>query len=123
MPQIDDRTAYPLDGNLARELRELWQGAPNQQTGTTYTIQASDFGRRISFNNVSAITVTIPSGLPTDFYCYIRQTGAGQVTVAAGSGVTLNSYSSQFKLLGQYATAYIDANGTNSYIMDGALTA
>jgi hypothetical protein len=122
MPQIDDRTSYPLDGDLARELRELVQGAPNAQIGTTYTVLSTDFGRRVTLSNASPITVTIPSGLPTNFFCSFIQIGAGQVTFA-GSGVTLNSYSSQLKILGQHCRAYLDWTASETYNLAGDLTA
>jgi hypothetical protein len=120
--EISNRTDHPLDGPLSQELRELIQGAPNNQTGTTYTVVSGDFGRRITLNNSSPITVTIPSGLPTNFFCFFIQTGTGQVTFAA-SGVTLNSYSSQLKMLGQHCRAYIDWTASETYNLAGDLTA
>jgi hypothetical protein len=122
MPQIDDRASYPLDGNLSTELRELVQGAPNTQVGTTYTVVLGDFGRRVTLNNSNPITVTIPSGLPTNFFCSFIQLGAGQVTFVA-SGVTLNSYSSQLKILGQHCRAYLDWTASETYNLAGDLTA
>lgn len=122
MPEISDRTSIPLDGGFATELRELVQGEPNNQTGTTYTVLSSDFGRRVTLNNSSAITVTIPSGLPTNFYCSFIQLGAGQVEFSP-SGVTLNSYSSQRKILGQHCRAYLDWTASETYNLSGDLTA
>lgn len=122
MPQIDDRTSYPLDGDLARELRELVQGAIKTETGTTYTLLAADFGRRISFNNASPITVTVPSGLPTNFYCFWRQRGAGQITFVA-SGTTLLSTDAKLKSNGQYSTGFLDWDSSEVYILDGNLAA
>lgn len=69
--------------------------AANIQTGTTYTIQASDAGKIIVFNNAAAIAVTLPDDLPVYFHCTIVQVGAGVPTVTpatdtingAGTGV------------------------------------
>lgn len=75
----------------------------NEQTGTTYTIDATDRGKRIRCTNASAITVTMPNSLTVGFWCELEQGGAGQVTIAAGSGATVNNRSSHTKLAGIYA--------------------
>ena len=67
----------------------------NAQTGTTYTTVLADGGKLVTLSNGSAITLTIPPnssvaypvGTKIDFI----QIGAGQVTVAGGAGVTVNS--------------------------------
>jgi hypothetical protein len=73
----------------------------NAQTGTTYTLQASDNGKIVTLSNASAITVTVPSSLPVGFACIVIQLGAGQVTLSA-SGVTLNGKNG-LKTSGQHA--------------------
>ena len=68
----------------------------NNQTGTTYTIAASDNGKIITFDNAASIAVTLPDTLDTNFQCTIIQVGAGVPTVTpdtdtingAGAGVT-----------------------------------
>lgn len=92
-------------------LRELEDGdtipgkflAPeiNAQTGTSYTLSASDKGKIVSLSNASAIALTVPD-LGAGFACMIIQLGAGQVTIS-GSGATLRNRQSQTKLAGQYA--------------------
>jgi hypothetical protein len=47
------------------------------------------------------------------------QTGAGQVTVAAGAGVTLRSQGSKFKLNGQYAAASLLKIATDEWVLIG----
>jgi len=89
----------------------------NLQTGTTYTLQASDAGKIVDLANASAITVTIPNSLAVGFNCIIAQSGAGQVTVAAGSGATLTAWpSGAVKTAGQWAKADVsvrtNAGGT-----------
>jgi hypothetical protein len=90
---------------------------------TSQTLSASSLGLTLAVNSGSATTVTIPAGLPTGFSCAIVQMGAGQVTVAAGAGVTLNNASSQFKTSGQYATVGILNVGTDSYVLSGSTSA
>lgn len=77
----------------------------NRQTGTTYTLQASDRGKVVECTNASAITVTLPNSLSADFYCTIIQGGAGQVSLSAASGATLRNRQSHTKLAGQWASA------------------
>jgi hypothetical protein len=67
----------------------------NAQTGTTYTPVLGDAKQMVTLSNASAITVTIPpnssvaytAGSKIDFI----QKGAGQVSFAQGSGVTIRS--------------------------------
>lgn len=65
----------------------------NAQSGTTYTLVIGDKGKMIENTNASAITTTVPPNssvaFPLNSIIYIAQGGAGQVTVAAGAGVTL----------------------------------
>ncbi|NII54414.1 hypothetical protein [Luteibacter sp. SG786] len=65
----------------------------NAQSGTTYTLVIGDKGKLIENTNASAITTTVPPNssvaFPVNSIVYIAQGGAGQVTVAAGAGVTL----------------------------------
>ena len=123
MPLINDATAYTANGNTAAEFRRLANGFTNPQTGTTYTLVAADNGCVVTLSNASAITVTVPSGLGANFSCVLWQIGAGQVSIAPGSGVTLNSYSAQRKLLGQYVSAFLYAKAADDFVMDGGLTA
>jgi hypothetical protein len=94
----------------------------NTQTGTTYTFVAADNGKIVTFNNGSTITVTVPTGLPVGFNCTGIQLGAGQVGFTAASGVTLNSYLSQYKILGQHGAATLICYTTNVYNLSGNLT-
>lgn len=78
----------------------------NTQTGTTYTLVAGDVGEYVTLNNGSAITLTVPNSVfSAGDQVNLVQLGAGQVTIAAGSGVTLRSEGSKLKLRGQYAVA------------------
>ena len=91
-------------------------------TGTTYTFLGSDNGKVVTFNNGSAVTVTIPSGLPVGFNCTGIQLGAGQVGFTAASGVTMNAYASAFKISGQHGAATILSYTTNIFNVSGTLS-
>jgi len=76
-------------------------------TTTTYTFVAADNGKQKIFTAATAITATLPSGLPAGFNCLVAQSAAGQVTVAAGGSVTVVNRQSQFKTAGQHAVISI----------------
>ena len=62
-------------------------------TGASQSFAYSDLGRLVVGNSASAQTFTIEPSSTTDLgehaSLYVMQQGAGQVTVTAGSGVTL----------------------------------
>ena len=98
----------------------------NAQSGTTYTTVLSDAGKLVELNNASAITLTVP---PSSSVAYntgtqiqILQTGAGQVTVAGGSGVTVNA-TPGLKLRTQWSIATLIYRGSNNWALVGDVTA
>lgn len=97
------------------------------QTGTTYTLVLSDAGKVVTLTNASAITLTVPPNASVAFPVNTRidliQYGAGQVSVAAGSGVTIYSKASALKLSAQYAGATLWKKATNTWVLIGDLTA
>jgi hypothetical protein len=99
----------------------LNSSAINAQTGTTYTLVATDNGKIVTLNNAAAITLTCPSGLGAAFSCMIIQLGAGQVNVVAGGGTTLGSYNTLTHLAGQYAGGTIIAPTADNFVLIGNL--
>jgi hypothetical protein len=93
----------------------------NTQTGTTYIFIAADNGEIVTFNNGSTITVTVPTGLPVGFNCTAIQLGTGAVGFTAASGVTLNAYSSAYKIAGQHGSASLISYATNVFNLSGSL--
>jgi len=92
----------------------------NSQTGTTYTLLASDNGKVITLTNAGSITVTVPAGLAVGFSAQIIQGGAGTVTFSA-SGTTVNSFGSLVTTAGQYAAVSIVAPAADTFILAGNL--
>lgn len=97
----------------------------NAQTGTSYTLVAGDSGKLVTMSNASAITLTIPpSVFAVGEQINIAQTGAGQVTFAQGSGVTIVSTgatASAPKIAKQYAAATVICTASNTFLVIGAL--
>jgi len=90
----------------------------NAQTGTTYTVAASDTTKIVTFSNASPVAVTLPSGLNFGFgigsVFSIKNIGAGTVTVACSSCTITGSGAPSSVLAlstGQGADIYSD--GTN----------
>ena len=101
--------------------------AINAQTGASYTTVLTDDGKLITVSNAGANTLTIP---PNSSVAYgigtqinIAQLGAGQTTITAGAGVTLNSAGTKLKLAAQYAVATCVKTDTNTWFVVGNLSA
>lgn len=98
----------------------------NAQTGTTYTLVVGDAANKlVTLSNASGITLTVPpSVFSTGQQINIQAIGAGQVTLAQGSGVTITSTgatASAPKLRVQYSAATIICTGTNTFTVIGDL--
>jgi len=83
-----------------------------------YSITSADNGKVIQSTSASAITITIPTGLPTGFNCTVVQMGAGQVTF---SGTYLNRTGFS-KTASQYSVVSILHLGGNSIIVTGEMS-
>jgi hypothetical protein len=88
----DGQAVNSIPPSNVRQLNDSLSSLPfTTQTGTTYTFVATDFGTCVQFNNSAATTVTVPANVfTTGNIVYGRAIGTGQVTIAAGSGFTLN---------------------------------
>lgn len=99
-----------LQGDVTQEI--------NAQTGTTYTLVDADHGKLVTLDNASAITLTVPTGLRSDFECAVLQKGAGVVTFTA-SGTTVNNRNTYTDTSGQWAFAGIRHLGSNVFVTTG----
>jgi len=107
-------------GGVSASAYALSSSGINAQTGTAYTLAASDNGKVITMNNANAITVTVPTGLGAGYSVTVIQLGAGQITFSA-SGTTINSFGSYTKTAGQHASASLVAYVANTFNLAGAL--
>lgn len=88
---------------------------------SSYSITAADEGKTIRSTG-SAITITVDdvltqAGDRIDFV----QAGAGQITFAAGSGVTLSSKAGRTATAAQFSGATVIAGGSGVYYLIGDL--
>ena len=98
----------------------------NAQTGTTYTLVAGDVSKLVTANNASAITITVPpSVFNANDQINVQQIGAGQVSFAQGSGVTITSTgatASAPKLRAQYSACTIICTASNTFTIVGDIS-
>jgi len=94
----------------------------NDQSGTSYTLVAADANSKlVRFTNSSSITVTVPDATFTaGQQINIAQSGAGQVSIVGGSGVTINATPS-LNLRTQYSAATLVCITPTSFILYGDL--
>lgn len=99
---------YNTDGNAYFNGEQLAVVSPViTEAGTSRTLATADAGQYIRTTNASAVTITVPSGLSIPDYSEFtfEQAGAGQITISAAAGVTINTSSSltssaQYAVLG-----------------------
>jgi hypothetical protein len=98
----------------------------NAQTGTSYTLVASDQDKLVTLSNAAAITLTVPpSVFSAGQLINLQQIGAGQVTLAAGVGVTITSTgatSAAPKLRAQFSAATVVCTAANTFTVFGDLS-
>ena len=97
--------------------------AVNAQTGTTYTIASTDRSKLVTFNNSSAVAVTLPvatgAGFPAGFIFKVYNKGAGTVTITPATS-TINGGATLTLLTGQGCDIISDAS--NYYATVGVTT-
>ncbi len=100
--------------------------AINAQTAS-YTAVLTDDGKLVTMSNASANTFTVPPNSSVAFgigtQINIAQLGAGQTTLVAGAGVTINSAGTKLTLDAQYAVATVVKTDTNTWFAVGNLKA
>ena len=98
----------------------------NAQTGVSYTLIASDATKLVTLTNAAAITLTLPpSVFSTGQQINLAQLGAGQVTFAAGSGVTIVSTGATAaapKINKQYGAATAICTASDTFLVVGSLS-
>ena len=98
----------------------------NTQTDS-YTLVLADAGKLVEMNKSTACTLTVPPNssvaFPVGTEIEIKQLGAGQVTIVAGSGVTLRNADTALKIEKQYCSASLKKRATDEWYVDGRTVA
>jgi hypothetical protein len=87
---------------------------------SSYTITSADKNTFITVS--SASTITVANVLAVGESINFIQTGTGQITFAAGSGVTLLSKGAKLKTAAQYSAATVVCTSSGTYHLIGDLT-
>lgn len=96
----------------------------NDQSGTTYTFVASDAYKTIRSTGSSAASFTVGANVHSAGQSFIvSQTGSGQVTLVAGSGMTLNKAAATLKTRAQYSRIAVCFNSATDATVVGDLAA
>lgn len=98
----------------------------NAQTGTTYTLSASDIDDLVTLTNAAAITLTVPADsthdIPAGAQIDLAQNGAGQVTISPAGGVTIKP-SAELKTRTNGSCATLTYLGGDVWLVAGDLVA
>lgn len=131
MPQQGQGYGEKITGDIeiTGRAKTLIQGDSahiNNQTGTTYTLVLTDSGKKVILDNASPVAVTIPQNssvaFPAGTQIDFIQKGAGKVTFS-GSGVTINSKSSNKSIGAQYVGVTLLKTDTDTWYLFGDLIA
>jgi hypothetical protein len=98
--------------------------ATNEQTGTAYTLAATDAGLCVRITNAAAITLTVPPDstvIPVGTTIELCQGGAGKITVAPGAGVTIECPATNRRTTAQFAGATLKKRAANTWWLEGRL--
>jgi hypothetical protein len=86
-----------------------------------------DAGSSFGVDSATAKNVTVPLNssvaYPIGTVIEVRQVGVGQVTLVATGGVTLRSRGGALKIAGQYGAASLLKTATDTWSVQGDLTA
>ncbi len=98
----------------------------NAQTGTTYTLVASDVAKLVTTSNASAVTVTIPPSVFTaGNQINVQSIGVGLTSFAQGAGVTITSTGATASapiLRKRYSACTIICTAANTFTIIGDLS-
>ena len=128
---LEATTVTPSSGVVFSDGTQTKQGVPSQTTITSktadYTLSSlSERDSMIEVNSSSAVTITVPPNssvaYPVGTSIDLLRVGSGAVTIAAGSGVTLN-YTPGNKLRAQWSSASLFKRSTDTWVLVGDLSA
>jgi hypothetical protein len=90
-----------------------------------YTLVINDAGKIKEATNTNPITITVPLettvGFAVGTQIAVLRNGAGTVTFAGASGVTVNSVDAKLAIKGQYSSAALLKTATNTWQLVGSL--
>jgi hypothetical protein len=120
---IDAASLNTMDAGITAAIPQLV--ATNLQTAS-YTLVLADQTKLVEMNVASANNLTVPlnsaEAFPVGAQVTILQIGAGQTTIVATGGVTVNA-TPGLKLRTQWSSATLIKRATNTWVAIGDLIA
>jgi hypothetical protein len=107
-----------LDDSFAPVVQKI------EEKTTSYAVLSSDIGKYLRSTSDNTVNMIVE-----DFACEVgscitfEQSGAGQVYIVAGTGVTINSAESFLKLRVQYSKATLIKTADNTWTLTGDIVA
>jgi hypothetical protein len=127
-PTVNDE--FTVDGRTWKWSGTVWEFVGIGSTlsivekTASYTLVLSDKDKLIEMNSSSANSLTVPlnsaQAFPVGSQINILQTGTGQTTVAAASGVTINA-TPGLKLRARWSSATLIKRAENVWVLAGDL--
>ena len=125
LTSVGTLTSLTVSGNVAVTGAVVDHVITNQQT-SSYTLALTDDGDLVEMNVATANNLTVPAdntvNFPVGTSIDILQVGAGQTTLVAASGVTINR-STGLKLRTQWSAATLIKRAANTWVAIGDLSA
>ena len=91
------------------------------------TLALTDAGKVVETSVATGNNLTVPPNVDVPFpigtQILVIQVGAGQTTLVAGAGVTLNAKSGNLKITGQWSAVTLIKRATNTWVAIGDLSA
>lgn len=114
-----------ISSSAAIDLGKLADVSTSAQTAS-YTLVLADKNKIVEMNNASANNLTVPPNssvaFPVGSQINVLQTGAGQTTIVAGSGVTVNG-TPGLKVRAQWSYVTLIKRATDTWVVVGDLSA
>jgi len=125
LTSVGTLTSLTVSGNVSVTGAVIDHVITNQQTAS-YTLALTDDGDLVEMNVGTANNLTVPAdntvNFPVGTSIDILQVGAGQTTIVATSGVTINR-STGLKLRTQWSAATLIKRAANTWVAIGDLSA
>jgi hypothetical protein len=130
MPKYWSGTWPKNDGDFVtnedlNDVKNNIEFATIESNSVSFTVALTDTGTAKRCTNSSAIIITIPPSSSVNFPIgseigFLRQ-GAGTISFAPGSGVTLQSIDNKRRIKGQFASAAVLKVDTDTWMLVGSL--
>jgi hypothetical protein len=101
----------PQAANIATQTIQTTLNKVNNQTGTSYTVQNSDYQSMVTLRNAAPVAVTLGgdgTGVNEQFGTYLENLGAGVATLTPANSATINGAATLQLVQNQGAIAVFD---------------